>query len=149
MYHIEVAVDPQGNTLNLLYSSFWTHVRDRPLVLIFFHILSKYSNLWTWPESWTAWYTTLKRPSDCPQAQTLHGIPFLCLCCSFMYCTCPCVAWRVDVEMCLANNIFNVACNLLIMLVKAPNLPAGKICIYYIVMQLYILYWPSTYTLTE
>lgn len=45
MYHIEVAVDPQGNTLNLLYSSFWTHVRDRPLVLIFFHILSKYSNL--------------------------------------------------------------------------------------------------------
>lgn len=97
----------------------------------------------------------LQRPGDCPQAQTLYGIPFLCLCCSFMYCMCPLVACcRLSrggrmLKCVWQNNIFDVACNLLIMPIKATNLPAGRICIYYIVMQPYTLYLPSTYALTE
>lgn len=107
MSRIKVAVDPQGPTLNLLYSGVMDgdiRVRDRLLVPVFSHVSSQNTRLWTWPESRTAWYTMLERPSDCPQAQTLHGIPFLCLCCSFMYCTCSCVAWRMDVEMCVTKQ---------------------------------------------
>lgn len=73
-----------------------------------------------------------KRPSDCPQAP--NGIPFLCLSCSFVYCTCPLVACcRLSTGWMLKcvwqNNIFDVACNLLIMPIKAIKLPSGRICI--------------------
>ncbi len=66
-------------TLNCTSSSFWRHVRDRPLVPVPAHVSSQNTRLWIWPENIMALCTMLERPSDCPQAQTLYGIPFLCL----------------------------------------------------------------------
>lgn len=83
---------------NSTQSSFWRHLGDHPLVPVLSYVSSLNTLSWIWPLKKMAWYTMLERPSACPQAQTLYSIPFLCLCCSFMYCTCPLVACFVCLE---------------------------------------------------
>lgn len=148
MSRIKVAVDPQGPTLNLLYSG----VMDGDM---------------SETVSWSQFSLTCPlRILDCELDLKVERLDIQCLkgpatvlrhrlFTAFLFSASVAHSCTVHVPVlhggwmlkCVwQNNIFDVACNLLIMSVKAPNLPAGKICIFYIVMQLYTLYWPRKYT---
>lgn len=92
---------------------------DHPLVSVFAHILAEYSS-----ELIIAWYSW-KALTDCPEAHSFTPLLLLHL----LYMSTGCMKGGF-LNIRGKNNIC-VACNLLTIPSKAPNLPVGKVYIYY------------------
>lgn len=113
---------------NSTQSSFWRHLGDHPLVPVLSYVSSLNTLSWIWPLK-KKWLDTRCLKGPAPVLRHRLFIAFLFFVSVAHSCT-VLVPWlhvssvlrRVDVEMCVAkNNIFDVACSLLMMPLMAKK----------------------------